>query len=200
MFNNEIYKYNSIKENFNYYLKFSAHQFRKKEITFDIFVKKLSTRILIKIDDVMNILSKINYVKIDQDSEQIYNKMNLILKNFFDLDMNNKVEKIEILLRYIIVNRSYFRTNKNILMSLKKKLIYLIFEKDLNDKININVYYFIIFNLIDYSILELNKKYTTKFNKLDEIDYYLDNPDSNKIFYQSDNYFNNYFNNYFDLF
>ena len=188
MFNREVFNYKTINENMIYYLNFCCYKFENDNITFDIFVKKLSTRINIEISKVIKILSKTNYIKKDVSSEQIFNKMFYILEKFNDLDNDNKIHKMFKLLKYIIINRTYFRTNKSIFLILKKKLIYLMYNSNLLEKSDIAIYYFIIFNLKHYSFTTIVKNSILKINDLDDIDFILDNPIENNNFIEYEDY------------
>ena len=177
------FTYKRIINNKKITLKFKADSFCNNIIIFNIFRKRLFTKMKINIDKVFvkipKLLSKIEKNKIEKNPNIILKYMNNIFDNYENQDKNIQINKLYELLEYITINKQYFKESYYVMQVLSKKLIKLYFSN--NDLKKIKYYYFLIFNLENLNIESLD---ITNDNNLedDDIDFYLDNIQENLNF------------------
>jgi hypothetical protein len=161
-------------------LIFNANHFENNIISFNLFVKKLCTKINIDIDRLIIIYSKIinnNKINLYENPAKIYIEMNAILKQFNKSCKKSKIEKLRKIFEYMIINHHYFSNSQYILNNLKRKLARLLLFTN-NDEFE--YYIFILVNIKKIELINENIEYFPDLNldNLDDIDFFLDNLDS----------------------
>ena len=182
MASSSLFHYNK-KINYNQTINliFNANHFENNIISFNLFVKKLHTKININISKLIIIYSKImnnNKINLYENPATIYINMNTILKKFNKSDKSSKIDKLRKVFEYMIINHHYFSNSKYILNSLKRKLARLLLFTNNNE---FEYYIFILVNIKKIEIINEKIEYFPDLNldNLDDIDYFLDNLDSN---------------------
>ena len=188
------FTYKRIINNKKITLKFKADSFCNNIIIFNIFRKRLFTKMKINIDKLLvkipKLLSKIEKNKIEENPEIILKYMNNIFDNYENQNKNTQIKKLYELLEYITINKQYFKESNYVMQALSKKLVKLYFSN--NDLKKIKYYYFLIFNLENLYVENLDIANDNNLED-DDIDFYLDNIQENSNFTHIDYDLNFYF-------
>lgn len=174
-------------------LTFNANSFTNDIIIYNFFIKKLYSKFRIDINKLINIYIKICNKKISKDVNPatIYINMNLILKKFNTFSKDVKINKLIELFEYMIINHHYFSSSEFIKESLKRKIVRMLI---FSDNSNFDYYIFLLVNVKKIEIITHHKKNIDEFNsgqnKIDDIDFMLDNLDSTNLndHFEDDNY------------